>query len=1099
MFLEMDRRAERFLESVFHNFKTASTEETSSRGAPAAAPGPAASAVSHPTMDAANKITVLIQSLMESFWPVFGVLNFAPWNAASLSKTANAHWLRKFCASTCVKALSPLQHEVDALEAQPWARVLDPGYRLPEKIMRAIKKTVDNLRKLSHDLKEQEQPARWSPFSSDKNPFEFFSWFTPSGGRASVSSVGEDHATPDAHRHGPPSAVVTANKMTKLHLLHLLARIEFLLFFKGPCPTYGHLVPAEGFIHPSKSADPNAEFLLCIPQIDASPSMVGHHWVHLASWPDNRALYALAEKHRFQEYGENNSSWIGEQKQKTLPDLDKFLEQSMHRHQRQRALRMTTNSRSRAAGETTSPLLQKCSAAAPAGSESQELRTSDEADELIDYIIDVGANIGSVALYFAARGYHVIAVEPLPSNVAYLKASLAANRLEDRVKVVQAALSSSNASGGAVTRQGGTTREKMSSKEDEDDPPFVFLEDPKDPGIGVLVDKALHEKFLTNVTYDAQQDVYRRVKRWTVEDLDQAVFGGKPLSREEAEKVVAEFDSGERESLNPFQRPLKVHSLLLAGEADERGTSAVSEGNHTAGEAPSGAAASSRNRTTSSLAVRRLDEVVETVLAEDERTRKAEKLCATAAAPADGHGDNSTAAEGAGAHSGVAHDRVDQGLIRQPADRHRPPIFRLLKIDTEGHDTEVLEGARKFLAKNKPVLFVEHNVLNAQVKRQRDPGVQTDRFFQALSAVSGRSAEDDDGALRREAVREEGKVGVEVAMQKQDHVANAIEDFGIYEEMFDNTVGQNSEHVVMSPDGQSFTRISTFDKLMLETPQKLPSRSLSIATAADTEEPAQTGGANPQHNKHQALGLAIQTDEITQKLELDTVLATDCVWKNAQNDPRAQVRKIDVAETTTTPTAARTTSSTKGKRNPLQQAVVACANQCVRKVHDGFHCWQVTTINENRDSTDKKSFSCTLLPRSACAGGLVRKEEVVIADRDRKSSEDSGTTTSGENAPAQRKDDDHHQHLHTSHEDPAAPAFKVVKYPGGTWRYMRSEEETKKLDKLHRLWDPVMPVLDCPLTALQARTDFDLLDDVGVVLDNVAVAGTIGGDLVVWP
>jgi FkbM family methyltransferase len=59
-----------------------------------------------------------------------------------------------------------------------------------------------------------------------------------------------------------------------------------------------------------------------------------------------------------------------------------------------------------------------------------------------DVIIDAGANVGFYATRQAARGARVIAFEPNPAAASRLRASLARNRLESLVTVVQAALGS---------------------------------------------------------------------------------------------------------------------------------------------------------------------------------------------------------------------------------------------------------------------------------------------------------------------------------------------------------------------------------------------------------------------------------------------------------------------------------------------------------------------------------------------------------------------------------------------------------------------------------------------------------------------------------
>lgn len=56
-------------------------------------------------------------------------------------------------------------------------------------------------------------------------------------------------------------------------------------------------------------------------------------------------------------------------------------------------------------------------------------------------VVDIGANIGYHTLLFAARGFNVLAVEPMRRNVQALKASLCLNpSLAPRVRIVRAAL-----------------------------------------------------------------------------------------------------------------------------------------------------------------------------------------------------------------------------------------------------------------------------------------------------------------------------------------------------------------------------------------------------------------------------------------------------------------------------------------------------------------------------------------------------------------------------------------------------------------------------------------------------------------------------------
>jgi FkbM family methyltransferase len=63
--------------------------------------------------------------------------------------------------------------------------------------------------------------------------------------------------------------------------------------------------------------------------------------------------------------------------------------------------------------------------------------------ERVRTIVDVGANVGAATIWFArrCRNAAIVAVEPARESVAGLTANLRTNRLQDRVRVVPAALS----------------------------------------------------------------------------------------------------------------------------------------------------------------------------------------------------------------------------------------------------------------------------------------------------------------------------------------------------------------------------------------------------------------------------------------------------------------------------------------------------------------------------------------------------------------------------------------------------------------------------------------------------------------------------------
>ena len=59
----------------------------------------------------------------------------------------------------------------------------------------------------------------------------------------------------------------------------------------------------------------------------------------------------------------------------------------------------------------------------------------------VDFVIDIGANHGFAALYFARRGADVLAFEPSAAVAALLRHNLETNQLGERVSVVEAAVS----------------------------------------------------------------------------------------------------------------------------------------------------------------------------------------------------------------------------------------------------------------------------------------------------------------------------------------------------------------------------------------------------------------------------------------------------------------------------------------------------------------------------------------------------------------------------------------------------------------------------------------------------------------------------------
>jgi len=56
------------------------------------------------------------------------------------------------------------------------------------------------------------------------------------------------------------------------------------------------------------------------------------------------------------------------------------------------------------------------------------------------WIVDVGANIGTTTIPFARAGFQVVAIEPVPAVLRYLRRNLEANDLADRVRVFENAV-----------------------------------------------------------------------------------------------------------------------------------------------------------------------------------------------------------------------------------------------------------------------------------------------------------------------------------------------------------------------------------------------------------------------------------------------------------------------------------------------------------------------------------------------------------------------------------------------------------------------------------------------------------------------------------
>ena len=494
--------------------------------------------------------------------------------------------------------------------------------------------------------------------------------------------------------------------------LALLSRLEELLFFLGPCPPYGHLAPSEGFVHPSLTTD-FTQFLICIPERSTATSMVGAHWSALGGWPDSIKLYRAAEKRNFWNgmllskrtisSTEQASSPTERQREDSLA-LD-FLDELVGAR-----WRLRLNGTGGLSWGSTTPW---------AGPTEEGHWCSgggnDNEDGRVKAMVDVGAHIGSVSLYFAAKGFRVLAVEASLKNVRFLRASVAANRLENLVTVVHCAATGapypdkdhskhdihiSSASRGP-TSGGGRARDNNDEQDDE-----VYIEDPQDSGIGLLVPRARFEAAFANVTFDSEARRYMKVDRWTREHFigaaaieddgssrrEEALGGGASSLAVEVDDISTGVDgpAGSSESTTLSRAPDRIDRLIAELNSGEREALNV----HTRKLVP-----------VSGVPKRRLDGLI----LEWVRTW-------------------SGASDGGRGRSG----RTD--IHRPREDRHRDEVaaalnsIALVKIDTEGHDHAVLSSMGLLFhssakAKFSPVLFLEANVMNCQVKRGLDPGL----------------------------------------------------------------------------------------------------------------------------------------------------------------------------------------------------------------------------------------------------------------------------------------------------------------------------------------------------------------------------------------
>ena len=249
--------------------------------------------------------------------------------------------------------------------------------------------------------------------------------------------------------------------------------------------------------------------------------MVGSHWAQLGGWPDSHALLRAAEKRRFlkeqqlsprgagQGVGSSTSSDVVDEEEVVLPSTapsvsctSTVFPPSCTRTHCRLPSRSALAAAQKFLQKKTTWLRLNGTGHWESNEEVNSASASNMRADIDDHLslrrmIDVGAHIGSVSILFAVQGYSVLAVEPLPRNAAYLRASVAANKLENLVHVVQAAVSNRSSTDGGVGSTSPVAHRGLHDISTES----IFLDrSAHDSALGVLVPPGgAEERLLTTL------------------------------------------------------------------------------------------------------------------------------------------------------------------------------------------------------------------------------------------------------------------------------------------------------------------------------------------------------------------------------------------------------------------------------------------------------------------------------------------------------------------------------------------------------------------------------------------------------------------------